>query len=94
MSFARSEDKHAFKCVVERPDQASYLFFQKFHLQIGDSYELVDGMAFNVRHGKFPNGVLGHSNNFAHPEYLFLVQQNNGPDESMFTLDKESKTRK
>ena len=64
MSFTRSKDKRHAKCIVERPDGASYLYFQKFSLQIGNDYELMEGMAQSVRFVYF----CSHFNRF--PEYL------------------------
>ena len=34
---------------MERPDGASYLYFQRFSLQIGKDYQLVEGLAHSVR---------------------------------------------
>ena len=49
MSFTKSKDKRHVECIVERPDGASYLYFQRFSLQIGKDYQLVEGLAPSVR---------------------------------------------
>jgi len=45
MSFTRSKEAQEYECIVERREKDSYLFFQKFELQVGKNFNLIEGAA-------------------------------------------------
>ena len=76
MSFTKSKDKRQVECIVERPDGASYLYFQRFSLQIGKGFDLVEGLAQGVSRGHLDKIYFEDLDGQHSSSLCFLYEQN------------------